>query len=180
MMNLHQMQLAYQADQDRILFRISLLSEDKSKQEIRAWLTRRIVRNLWTGLIKALETQVALDQPQAAHAKSEIVGMAHQSTVTELASRGDFKAAFQENAEQYPIGEEPILINAAHFTLHARQALRINFTPAQGQGFEIAFQAPILHGFCSLLQKVVKEADWGMELNLPGSAPDTEAPRTLN
>ena len=35
-------------------------------------MTRRMVRGLWQGIIKALDSQVKLNQPQAAHASAEI------------------------------------------------------------------------------------------------------------
>jgi hypothetical protein len=159
-MTLNQLQLSYQVDQDRILLRASYTGKDSPLQEIRAWLTRRLVNNLWPGIVKALETQVTLDQPQAAHAKAEIIGMAHQTTMAEITSRGDFAKPFNTEVQNYPAGETPILVNTAHFTLKARQPLRINFTPAQGSGFEIAFSPPLLHGFCTMLKDVVKSAQW--------------------
>lgn len=179
-MELHQLQLIYQREEDRILFRASFSEENRLRQEIRAWLTRRLVRNLWTGIVKALTTQVVLDQPQAAHASAEIVNMEYQASINEFAERGDFKNPFESNANAYPIGEAPILVTVAHFTINANHPLRINFTQADGNGFEVGFTPTVLHGFCTLLQDAVKKAEWNIELELPGVAAVEPKSRILN
>jgi hypothetical protein len=178
--NLHQLQLTYRSEQDRLLLRILLTDQDQPPQEIRAWLTRRVVRQLWAGIVKGMETKIVLEQPLAAQAKAEIVGMQHQEAVSGSRERGEFAAPFREDAQSFPIGQEPILVNAAHFTLKAGEPLRINFTPAKGMGFEIAFQPPVLHSFCSMLQESVKAADWGLVLRLAESGLPTGQTTTLN
>jgi hypothetical protein len=178
-MVLNQLQLAYQMDQDRILFRASSTQEDQSLHEHQAWLTRRLVKSLWPGIVKALETQVTLDQPQAVHAKAEIIGMKHQATMTEIAARGDFAKPFQAAARDPLTGATPMLVSTAHFTLKAGQPLRINFASAQGHGFEIVFTPPALHGFCTMLQTSVKTAQWDITLQLPGT-PDATGDDTTS
>lgn len=179
-MDLHQLQLTYQADQDRLLLRVSFKAGDGSLQEIRAWLTRRLVRNFWPGTIKAMETQVRLSQPHAAHASAEIVGMGYQASVSQLKENGGFAAPFEASAQEYPLGEAPILVTAAHFHIDADQPLRIDFAQSESQGFEVAFTPAILHGFCTLLQDAVKQAEWDIELRLPGTADIASVPRVLN
>jgi hypothetical protein len=178
-MDLHQLQLTYQVEDDRIILRISF-KETESLQEIRAWLTRRLVKNLWSGIIRALETRVSLAQPLAAHASAEIVNMEHQASVSEIRSNGSFDTPFEAAADDFPMGETPILVTAAHFTIHPDQPLRVNFTNADNHGFEIAFTQTVLHGFCSLLQEAVTAAEWDLELRLPGIGDTGTASRTLN
>jgi hypothetical protein len=179
-MDLKQLQVAYQQNEDRLLLRASFKTDGDSSQEVRAWLTRRLVRNLWPGIVKALETQVTLDQPQATHAKAEIAGMAYQDSIEKINARGDFNKKFEADAQAYPIGDIPILVAAAHFAITANKPVRINFTSAQGKGFEIAFTATILHGFCTLLQNAVKTAAWDIDLRLPGAASADARPAVLN
>ncbi len=174
------MQLTYQTGEDRILLRLSFHADQGALQEIRAWLTRRLVNNLWPGIIRALETQVKLDQPQAAHASAEIVSLAHQASISQIRAGGNFNTPFESAAGAWPSGEAPLLVHAAQFTIKAGQALRINFAPAQGYGFEVTFAPAMLHGFCTLLQEAVKTAEWGIDLRLPAAAGDESAPRVLN
>jgi hypothetical protein len=180
-MDLHQLQVSYEPDEDRILMRTSFKTDAGKLQEIRAWLTRRLVSNLWPGIIRALETQVALDRPQAAHAKSEIVSLEYQSSINEIRSKGNFDAAFETAADAYPAGQAPLLVNSAQFTVGVNQALRINFMPAQDAGFEVTFTPTVLHGFCTLLQQAVKAAEWGLDLRMSSATPDYSArPKVLN
>src|SRR5690349_3022568 len=74
-MELHQIQVAHNAENDRLLLRATFRDQARALHEVRAWLTRRIVHRLWPGILRALETKVTLERPQAQHAKREIVGM---------------------------------------------------------------------------------------------------------
>lgn len=167
-MELHQIQVIYQAEEDRLLCRASFKAED-GLQEVRAWLTRRLVRNLWPGIIDVLEKQVVLDKPQAAHASADIVGMEHHASVEEIRGSGCFNNTFESEVQAYPLGETPVLVHQAQFTVLPNQPIRMNLTPAEGYGFEIAFNLTMLHGFCSLLKEAVKQAEWDMHLVMPGA-----------
>lgn len=168
-MELHQIQVAYNAENDRLLLRATFRDANQALHEIRAWLTRRIVHRLWPGIVRALETKVTLEQPQAQHAKREIVGMAHQASINENVQRGGFTKQFEDGAASYPLGSEPMLVSTAHFHLKAQQPVRIEFVSSNGKRFEIAFSDRILHGFCKLLQDGVRNAEWGLELAMPGT-----------
>jgi hypothetical protein len=179
-MNLHQIQLSYQIEEDRVLLRVSFKNDKEDLLEIRAWLTRRFIRRLWSGMLDAMKTQVALARPAAAHASAEIVGMGHGASVSEIREAGGFDALFEGAAEEFPLGEAAILITTAHFSVDADQPVRINFISMEGGSFEVVFTEIMLHGFCSLLQDAIKRAEWDMELILPGSAADPPGPRLLN
>jgi hypothetical protein len=176
-MELHQIQVIYRPDEDRLLCRASFKESDEF-HELRAWLTRRLVRNLWPAILLTLEKQVALEKPDAAHASSDIVGMEHQASVDTIRDNGSFDAPYETEATHYPLGETPILVEKADLTVGAGQPVRINVSPAEGRGFEISFDLTVLHGFCALLQEAVAQADWDMALEMPGL--ETPAGRILN
>ncbi|RZI41043.1 hypothetical protein EGT07_20450 [Herbaspirillum sp. HC18] len=168
-MELHQIQLTYRPEEDRILCRTSFKADDGGLQEVRAWLTRRMTCELWRGMIEVMERQVALDKPQAAHASSDIVGMEHQASVDAIRESGSFNHAYQDDITTFPLGPEPILVTTVNFTQDAGQPIRMNMVPPTAAGgFEIAFPLQTLHGFCSLLQDAVAKADWDVSLELPG------------
>lgn len=179
-MELHQLQVAHNHEQDRLLLRATFRTEDRQLQEIRAWITRRILVRLWPGIVRALETKVTLEQPQAQHAKQEIVGMAHQASIQDNVQRGGFAKKFEESATARPLGDEPLLINTAHFHLSAGRPVRIEFVALGGKRFEIAFSERILHGFCKLLQDGAKLAEWDLDLSMPGMATTQQPPAVLN
>ncbi len=167
-MELHQIQVTYSAEEDRLLCRTSFKGEDEGLQEIRVWLTRRMVQRLWPVIIDALEKQVTLDQPLAAHASAEIVGMDHFASIEEIRESGSFNNPYETSIQAYPLGEAPILVANANFTLNPNQPIRMNLTPLEGPGFEIGFSQTVLHGFCSLLKDAVKTAEWDLNLDMPG------------
>ncbi len=179
-MELHQIQVSYNAEHDRLLLRATFRDADKALHEVRAWLTRRIVHRLWPGIVRALETKVTLEQPQAQHARREIVGMAHQASINENVQRGGFAKQFEDAATSYPLGAEPMLITTANFHLKAQQPVRIEFVAGDGKRFEIAFADRILHGFCKLLQDGVRNAEWDLTLAMPGTVSTAEVPTALN
>jgi hypothetical protein len=181
-MVLQQIQAGYWRNEDRLLIRVSFKQEDGSLQEIRSWMTRHMVKSLWPGIIHALETQVALDNPNAAHARSEIVGMDHQAKVDELRSRGDFDVPYSPEIDGYPFGKIPILLVQANINVGTKQGPRINFVSAQSGSFELSFTPSMLHGFCTVLQDAVKASDWDIELQMPSGAspPEWEGERVLN
>lgn len=179
-MDIQQLQLKYRPDEDRVLFRVSFRMEDGTLQEIRSWLTRRLTRNLWPGLMKAMEMQLVMAQPAAAHASTEIVSMSMDASVAEIRDAGGFNQPFQAAAPaSLPLGEEPLLLTEARFTVDARRPLRINFVSQDKGSFEMTFTPQMLHGFCNLLHQAVATAEWELELRLPGAEIDT-ASRVLN
>ncbi|HEY0847007.1 MAG TPA: hypothetical protein VGE12_16685 [Noviherbaspirillum sp.] len=180
-MHLHQIQVTYRPDEDRILCRASFKAADGGFQELRAWLTRRLTRLFWAGIIDALEKQIALDKPQASHASADIVGMEYHASIEEARNSGSFGTPYKsEEIATFPLGETPILVSSINFSLNAGQPIRVNLTPATGSGFEIAFSQQVLHSFCSLLREAVSKAEWDLELHMPGTSPAIAGSRVLN
>jgi hypothetical protein len=179
-MHLHQIQVTYHGAEDRLLCRASFRSGEEGLQEVRAWLTRRLVRQLWKDLIDALKTQVALDKPQAAHASAEIIQMEHQAFLEEIKESGNFSVPYAADVETFPLGETPILTSEVKFTLHPDEPIRLNFAAADGTGFELALTLNLLHGFCSMLKEAVRATDWELDLVLPLVAGVTPVGRSLN
>ncbi len=178
-MDLHQIQVTYQTEEDRILLRVSFRTVDGSLEEIRSWLTRRMVRNLWPGIVKSLDSQVKLNQPQAAHASAEILSMEYQASVTEIKASGNFDIPFEAAADYYPFGETPILVTASQFHLHPKEPVRISFIDARQKNFDVAFTQTAMHGFCKLLQEAVRTAQWELTLQMPSFTQLEAAPRRM-
>lgn len=179
-MNLHQLQVTYQPEEDRILFRVSFRERDQPLQEVRSWLTRRLLAKLWPGIIKAMKTQVALDQPMAAHATDEIMSMQHLASMTEMNARGDFNVPF-ENAEQTYLSDgRPVIVTAVTIHLTANEATRMVFVAGETMDFQVRLLKNEFHGFCTMLQDCIKSADWGIGPALPSTEDVEIGLRVLN
>jgi len=179
-MDLHQIQVTYQQDDDRILVRATFNRHDSGPLEFRAWFTRRFVKFLWPGLTTILQAQVVLNNMQMAQASAELVNMENQIALNEIKGQGNFDKPFDASMCQYPLGELPILLTDVAFSLNANQPARIHFLDAQKNGLALDFTQGVLHGFCALLQQAVKVAEWEMDLQMPGARPVDDTPRVLN
>jgi hypothetical protein len=180
-MDLHQIQVTYQPEDDRILLRVSCRADDGALEEIRAWLTRRVVKSLWTGLLRSLDSWVKLTKPQAAHASTEILSMEYQASVSEIKASGNFDKPFESEVDRYPFGDTPLLVTGVQFHLDAAEAIRASFSRSEQEGFEVHFSQKAMHGFSKLLQEAAENADWELELKMPSFAQyDAKPQRMLN
>ena len=164
---LHQFQMAFVADQDRMLLRIST----RDKAELRLWMTRRVVRLLWGALLKMIEVGPAKDTPIEANKREAILHFEHQSAV----EQADFETPFQEAADSYPLGEEGVLVASMQISRRPNGAYTLKLNPKQGKGITINLNDKLMHSFMEMLIDSSKRADWDLELRLPVSESTTSA-----
>ncbi len=158
---LRQLQLRYDAVEDRILLRVSTQQD----QAFRLWLTRRYC----TLLLAVLDEYQRLD-PEVAERPTEEARRAVQRFKEEAAgSRADFGREFREPAER-PLGDAPML--AWRLTYRADEArLQLTFSPQRGQGVTFTLDRQLGLNLHSMLTQTVRAADWGL---LPRQAPAAE------
>ena len=167
-MNITQLQITFNPEQDRLLFRVN--GSDQS--EIRAWFTRRLVRQLWPSLIQLLTHKVALDVPTANDdARRMVLGMQHEESV----GKADFSQPYRAEATQFPLGKEPFVASKVKMTVLPKNMYLLAMHPAQGQGVDLRLNDTLLHGFCRMLQKACKEAEWELSLEVPGVVASDDA-----
>ncbi|MFZ6844828.1 hypothetical protein [Undibacterium sp. RuTC16W] len=198
-MELHQINIHYQPEQDRLLAKFSFTpiveastaSEDlatstttkpadQGRQEIRCHLTRRLTLRLWPAIMESMDKQVAINQPASAMFSNDIVQMEHQSSVALLEQHGGFSAPYEEQVQTWPLGETPLLLATIQFHVSQDEPMRIEFIPLSGEGFAVNLTPVVLHAFCKLLQTTVTEADWGFELEMPGADQESLPAHLLN
>ena len=158
-MNIHQIQMAYNAHEDRVLLRI--LSSERA--EFRFWLTRRYVKLLWQVLLKLIEH----DPAAAVHADEKIrrtvVGFQHENVV-----RGsEFAKPFEDGLNSLPLGAAPILlsrISGKQPDAKQPRQQQLSFHPEQGQGIDLGVNTELLHMISKLLLDAVKQSDWDLKL----------------
>lgn len=172
-MQLRQINMEYQAEQDRLVMRIS----SGASQEVLLWLTRRCVKLLWqalTGLVRTIPEIATQSHPEA---RSALMGMRHESAL----ANSDFSQPYQ-GAKEHPLGETPILVARIQTRTEGANFV-LSLLPSNGQGVNLSLDERLLHSVCGLLRKVVEKAEWDMQLVMPG-APAVAEPvpeqRTLN
>ena len=174
-MKLRQINIEYNAEQDRLLMRIS--SGDNS--EVLLWLTRRCTKLLWGVLLQLMRSVPVIATQSHPEAKTALMGMRHE----EALAKTDFSKPYQAAAEpERPLGAEPILVARMQTKPNPDGSFVLTLLPLKGQGINLNLDEKLLHSVCGLLRKVAASTDWGLELDWPqgaATAPQTE-PRTLN
>ncbi|MEI7764597.1 MAG: hypothetical protein WCI85_15275 [Comamonadaceae bacterium] len=168
-MTIHQLQASYVLEQDRILVRMNTLAGE----ELRLWLTRRMVRNLFPHMLQVTADLVA-DQAQGASHDGADRNALTQFKKQESLQKADFHTPFNSQAASLPIGDAPLLASRVHVTVCDGGALRIGFEEdvadaATKRSFEVTLGQDLLHGFMHLLEAALQQADWGITLE-PGTA----------
>ena len=154
-MNIHQIQMAYDKLQDRILLRVSTAE----RSEFRFWMTRRYVKLLWDILVRMLER----DPRAAVHADEKLrrtmMGFQHADAVR----AGDFGKQF-EGENTLPLGETPLLLSRITAKLNPDATQVLCMHPETGQGIDLAADAALLHMISKLVVDAVAQADWDIKL----------------
>ena len=146
-----QYQMAYVAEQDRMLLRINT----RNRSEFRLWLTRRALILLWDGLLQVLE----------AGKREEILEFEHQSAV----EQADFETAFNETADSFPLGEEGVLVTHMHIDREQEGIYTLRLGPDKGKSLTLTLHEKLMHTFMQMLIDFSAVANWGLDLRLPVS-----------
>ena len=155
-MNIHQIQMAYDKLQDRILLRVSTAEH----AEFRFWMTRRYVKLLWAMLLKMLER----DPVSAVHGDENVrramMGFQHADAVR----AGNFEKKYEEAASVLPLGAEPVLLSRITAKQNGNQQQVLSIHPEQGQGIDIVVSMELLHMISKLVVDAVAQSDWDIKL----------------
>lgn len=172
---LRQLNAAYDAVQDRVLFRVAT----SAGQEFRFWITRRFMGLLWQALTRVLETFAKARTPGGPLLRAALADIAEFNAM----QGADFATPFSDG-NQFPLGDAPILL--ARITVLAgpagQQILRL--TPEQGLGIDLALDEKLAHLLAKLLRQAAAVGDWALDLSSPAEAAIParldDAPRRLH
>lgn len=190
-MQIHQMSVTYLPEQDRILMRVNTTDGE----EMRMWLTRRLMVGLWPLLSKLLtEHLLKLESAGAslAGANPELKKMLAEFRKEEFLQHADFDTPYQEGQQREPLGEEPLLVTDVDATPLASGPLRLNFNErppngdAKPRNFQMEMQPKLMQGLMHLLDQALLQSLW-REPFVPAAAVEPAAedgdgnrPRYLN
>ena len=178
-MQIHQMSVTYLPEQDRILMRINTTEGE----EMRMWLTRRLMVGLWPLLSKLLtEHLLKLESAGAslAGANPELKKMLADFRKEEFLQHADFDTPYEEGQPEHPLGEEPLLVTDVDAAPLANGPLRLNFNerPPNGaskpRSFQMEMQPKLMQGLMHLLDHALLQSQW-REPFVPPAATDTAA-----
>lgn len=154
MSSLQQLQVTYVPAEDRILLRVSTTD----RQELRFWLTRRLVVRLLPGLDDVLAREPAVGTQPSADARREIFRFRQQKALAEA----DFKTAYREDAESFPLGRHPVLVSTIRMRRLEEGRWAMALVPARGRGqnTELVLKEELVHSLASLVRRASTGAGW--------------------
>lgn len=177
-MKIHQLSVVYQAEQDRVFVRINTAAAE----EVRLWLTRRLMVGLWPLLSKLL-TQNLLKLEAAATsletADDGLRKMLADFRKEQFLQEADFDTPYDENQTTLPLGSKPVLVTDVDATPLPNGRLRLSFNERLPRGkaprnFQVELDPKLMQGLMHLLEQALARSQW-MEPFFPAAAMEEAA-----
>lgn len=167
-MNIHQVNVSYVVEQDRLLVRIN----SQGGEEFRIWLTRRLGLQLLPVLQRSSESQLQsqLDKPDPAAPPSEQRHQLMRNFQKEAAAyQGDYETPFKDQPTALPLGEEPLLVTELKLTPMADGKLQVTLLeklPQRQRDMQMLMDVTLTQGLIRLIHQAIKGSGWlrGAEL----------------
>ena len=178
-MSIHQVSVAYQADQDRLLLRV----RTRDDQLFEIWLTRRLMLRLWQPL-QATAAALAVGRvSSSATVLPEAREMMAQTMRERSTQAADFRSPFEETARERPLGEEPMLVAAIDIKRQPDRQVDVVWRDAANRQLSMNLNPDLLNNLLTLLEKALQKSEWGVvpETREPAATtPSAAPPRVLN
>ncbi len=174
-MNIHQLSVSYVQEQDRLLLRVNSHAGD----ELRLWLTRRLMLGLMPALRRAAaDTAGRVDSAPAGATPSAQVVLPDEHARQLMAEferanvlkKADFQTPYQVDVRSRPLGQEPLLVTEVSLTVPHKGQVHIGFKellPESGgpqqptpRTLGINLEPQLLHALVHLLEQGIGTAQW--------------------
>ena len=156
MSGISQIQVSFLPIEDRILLRLNTV--DASGFQF--LLTRRYVRLLWPLLLSMLSEDQLVKAQSLARDRQAVLSFQHQVATQNM----DYTQAYEGDAKNQPLGKQPVLLSKAAIRDDPSGKLALSMQPEHGPGIDISLETHLLHSFCKLLQDIVVQAQWDIDL----------------
>jgi hypothetical protein len=161
-MQLHQVNISYDPGQDRLLLRMSTTADT----EYRLWLTRRIVRGLWPGLMQLVQSGEMVRRQAAPEAKQAVMEFQREQAM----QQANYGTRYEGASQPATPGGEPILVWGLRMRPLGDGSHELQLLPREGQGVNLRLAEPMLYALVKLIQDGVGATDWDLKLELPAGA----------
>jgi hypothetical protein len=186
-MKIHQLSVNYLAEQDRILMRVNT----RDAEEMRLWLTRRLMLGLWPLLSKLLTKHLLKLEAAGTSldtADEDLKQMLAEFRKEEFLRNADFDTPYQENRPDLPQGDKPLLVTDVDAAPLPNGRLRLGFNERKPnsdkpRSFHIEMEPKLMQGLMHLLEQALARSQWREPFGAPvavedgASLDDEPAPR---
>lgn len=167
-MRIHQLNLRYEPDQDRLMARIN----STTGLEIRLWLTRRLTIGFLPLLRRLTDEQMMRADALAAEAGApkapadpKLREFLNEFKKDAALQQSDFHTPYKESTDAAATGEEPMLVAEIGLTPLANAHLQVKFSgTVKGStgkhDVQIELDGKLMHGFLHLLEKCYVNSQW--------------------
>jgi len=159
---IQQINLGYDAEQDRLLLKVGL-SDDS---EISAWLTRRVVKTLWSLLQQAGISTLAMTgnftAPSLAPELAEPDDASKTSSAKTEAAPVNYTEAYQTRAVSRLA--QPLLAKDCRLVVSPDLPSSLEFTSRDGATIKMALSSELTQALGHMLQLATREAAWDISL----------------
>lgn len=157
-MQIHQMQVRYEALADRLLMQV----RTRASEVFAVWLTRRMMQRFWPTFHRvATQMPVAGKSPGALLAP-EAQAMLAESALQRPLAGADFNQPFGSPEDRQPMGAEPMLASEIQLQSDPKQGLRLALSDAQGRHLTLQLSEDMVTALLRLVEKALADADWGL------------------
>jgi hypothetical protein len=169
------MQMSYSTQEDRIILSIN----SKENEEMRLFLTRRIVTSFWDILSKTIDhtlankpklndmqkTPIAAPSSAGKEATPKQIEqqMEQQIHHQNIINESDYETPFNKG-EKFPMGEAPILVEKITINTYENGNIVFVFESIHGKDISLNLNSQILHNLSDLLIKVMPATEWNIGL----------------
>ena len=154
-----QRQVVHDSVQDRLVLRIAT----QANEEIRVFLTRRYLREIWPHLAAMLAGRPGAVPPQMAAAEACRDAADPDAT---------FAQPFREDNPVYPLGNNPLLATEATFEAAENGGCRLTLRERRERCVALNLDAGLLQALCSMLRAGAGKGGWDLALDYsPATVP---------
>jgi hypothetical protein len=186
-MNIHQVNVSYVGEQDRVLLRINSVAGE----EFRIWLTRRMCLQLLPVLDKSSQSQLQAQLPPpnpSAPLPQQREQILQNFQKEAAAYGGDYKTPYKDQPAALPLGEEPLLVTELNLTPLKDGKLQMGLLerlPQRKRDMQMTMDLTLTQGLLRLLHQAIASSDWlqapaTLKLTSAPAAPETGADETAD
>lgn len=167
-----QMQMVYNPEEDRILYRVNTID----KNEFRFWISRRYAMLL----LKVLKDHRSSDPDLSTLATPEDKKVVQEFKREQAMDGANFKKKFEEDNNQYPLGEEAKLAFKLTYNVKPDGNLMLSLQPKDGQGINVAINQDINFTLTELILSAGRKGDWKLDEWFAKQVESPEEKRVIN
>lgn len=158
MSKISQIQIRYLQEEDRLLLRLNTAD----KEEFRFWLTRRYTEAIQPLLQQAIHKTLTVNQQQSSNKKA-VIDFERKN----IEENVNFEADFEDKANTYPLGEQPLLLNQANLKFSQKESYTLSLKGVGNKGINFILDKHLLHVINKVINDSLQQTGWQL-----GSAND--------